>query len=382
MKLDYYLYLAITTVFSLDASRSPFRRQDTTMPQITTQWTNENQQYHLKNYYLEEEAIFKKFDKAHIMSHLLPNDAISYRYNPEKSVSGEVLSKLAEEVLVEIQQHKRKYKNFKILKNEDFNPRTASGSLILKFNDYPFVLKIFMETPRTFVRPFSKGIINSIFFIMGGGATRYLSGFLRLKNLEAAQALIDDNPYLKNKIFFPRKWFFMPSHVRWFYIKGNNIGPSGKELVIEVPSVYMIVTDWISFKKPFSIFNSTERQIGTCIANYLGNRIDAHIDNFVEEYVPEDATLPAYKALPIQEFIDKHQLTPVCMELEKIPGRIGIIDTEHFPTMLGLKKPLRFTNYSSWYGQISAKCFNDCFLKHKVKRSAIQKQPVPVIMPC
>lgn len=369
-----HLIVLLATIFISCSARSPFRSEDPQIPQITTQWTDEDQQYILKNHYLEREAIFEKFDKGHVMSHQIPNEPIPYRYNPEKSVQGEKLTKLAQEVLVEIHQHKRRYKDFKILKNDDFNPRTASGSLILKYNDYPFVLKIFTETPRTFVRPFSKGVINSIFFIMGGGATRYQSGFLRVKNLEAAQALINDEPYLSQKVFFPRKWFYIPPHVRWFYIRGKNIGPSGSELVVEVPSTYMIISDWISFERPFGLTNKDERAVGTCIANYLGNRIDAHIDNFVEEKLPEGSTI---KIPPIDP-----SLKPPCPEFKNIKGRVGIIDTEHFPTMLGLKQPLRFSGYTSWYTQISAKCFSDCFFKHKFKRTMVQREPIPVVMPC
>ena len=61
--------------------------------------------------------------------------------------------------------------------------------------------------------------------------------------------------------------------------------------------------------------------------------------------------------------------------LEKETGKIVVIDTEHFPTMVGLKEPITFDTYSSWYLQLSGKCFKDNFLRDKQLRREMQTKP-------
>ena len=55
-------------------------------------------------------------------------------------------------------------------------------------------------------------------------------------------------------------------------------------------------------------------RIAKCLrfAHYLENRVDAHVDNFM---------------------------------VEKSTGIIVLIDTEHFPTMVGLKEPFEYDDY-------------------------------------
>ena len=327
--------------------RSPLRPQDPFMPEIITCWPGSRQTHHLRDHCLEEHALFFKFDRQYFMDHLLPDDPIPFRLNLEKKVAGSVLKAQIEELLIELYQKKKKFKYFKVLKDNDFNTRSVSGLIILKFKQYPFVLKLFMKTPETFVKPLSEGIIPRFFFRMGGGINRHLSGFTRVKNLEEINKRIDESPHWRELIDTPRKWFWLPNKARWIELRGKNIGRVDR--VIELPATYGIIADFIENDKTFSIMKEEDRRISLDFANYCENRVDAHADNFM---------------------------------VEKSTGIIVLIDTEHFPTMVGLKEPFVYDNYVTWYSKLSAKCFRDIFLRTKKQRRELQINPSREILPC
>ena len=147
-----------------------------------------------------------------------------------------------------------------MLKDSDFNSRSVSGLIILKFKEYPFVLKLFIKTPETFVKPLSEGMIPRFFFRMGGGINRHLSGFTRVKNLEEIRKKIEANPEWNELIDTPRKWFWLPKNPRWIEVRSKNIGPSG-ELKTELPAMYGIVADFIENDKSFSLWNTEDREM-------------------------------------------------------------------------------------------------------------------------
>jgi hypothetical protein len=322
--------------------RSIHRPIDPYVPVITTRWNaSDLQSYSLRDSHLLEYTLFEKFDPDHFFSLLLPQKLIPFRRDPTCMVSGKHLMDLLEELVTDLQtlrSKKNTFKNFIVLKQRDFNPVDHSGNIILKFKDYPFVVKIFMETPETFVNPFSKGIEPSCFFIMGS-ANRYLSGFLRIKNLYAIREHLAASPYWSERVDLPRKWFWQPKDNRWFELKGENF--AGKTRSMMLPSLYAIVSDFIEGDRTFTIFDGKNRHEARRLCHFLGSQIDPHIDNFI---------------------------------YEKSTGKIVIIDTEHFPTMVGLDKPLEFSSYLSLYCQLSWKCFKDKFCRSKVERRRIQQQ--------
>lgn len=341
------IFFTITISILLDA-RSPLRPRDPLMPELITCWPGESKTYHLRDYCLERHALFQKFDKQYFMDHLLPDDCIPYRLEPDKCVMGSHLKDLVEELLVELSHQAKKYKHFKILKDSDFNTRVVSGLIIFRFKNYPFVLKLFIKTPETFARPFSEGLNPRFFFRMGGGINRHLSGFTRIKNLEEIDKKIDASPYWSALIDTPRKWFLLPKNPRWIELLGKNIGP-GPELKTEIPAVYGIIADFIENDASFSLMNSEDRQIALDFAHYLDNRVDAHVDNFM---------------------------------VEKSTGITVLIDTEHFPTMVGLKGKFHYDNYTQWYARLSGKCAKDIFLRTKQQRRNLQTHPTNELHPC
>ena len=347
MPQKFIFYVIISNFIAL-CGRSPLRSQDPLMPEIITCWPGERKTFHLREYCLEQHAIFSKFDREYFMGHLLPDEPIPYRLTPDKHVEGSRLKKQIEELLVELQSKKKSYAHFKVLKDSDFNARTVSGLIILKFKEYPFVLKLFIKTPETFVKPLSEGMIPRFFFRMGGGINRHLSGFTRIKNLEEIRNKIDEDDQWSKLIDTPRKWFWLPKDPRWIEVRSKNIGNAG-ELKTELPAVYGIVADFIENDKSFSLFNPEDREVALKFANYIGNRVDAHVDNLM---------------------------------VEKSTGIIVLIDTEHFPTMVGLKEPLEYDDYVTWYRKLSTKCFKDMFLRTKKDRRDLQANPTQELFPC
>lgn len=340
------LLCIICLYVTLVGARSVLRPKDPLMPEIITRWTDDTKTHHLQDYHLEEQALFTKFNRDYFLKHQLPQGPITYRYDKNKAVSGEKLNKLAQHLVQEISQHKKTYTHFKVLKADDFNGRIASGTAIFKYKDYPFVLKLFIKTPETFVKPFSEGFVPSCFFVMGGGINRYLSGFTRIKNLEYVKGKIDNHPYWSKLVDTPRKWFWTPTQGKWFELKGKNIGKG--EQCITLPSVYGIIADAIKSERILNIFFKPERDFALKLAHFLENRIDAHVDNFM---------------------------------VEKKTGKVILIDTEHFPTMVGLKEPLQYDSYSAWYCKLAYKCFIAKFSFHKKYRKELQTHPTAALLP-
>lgn len=329
-------------------ARSIHRPQDPCMPTISVGWHGDRERFILSNRNLEEYSIFKLFDKNHVEQNLLPPSPISFRNSPGKSVDGKYLSILIDQLLDEIMQKNKRYTNFTILQNKGFNRRKACGLLIVKFNDYPFVVKLFIETPKSFVNPWAKGFEPIFFFYMGGGVNRHLSGFTRIKNLMYIKQRIASDPQWSNLVDVPRKWFWLPDTTsNWLEIMGTNIG--GKQaLHTHIPGIYAIVADAIDAERTFSSLKKGDLDKALGLTNFLHANLDLHITNFM---------------------------------VEKETKKIVIIDTEHFPTMVGLKEPKTFSSYLSWYTMLMGKCAEDMLFSTKQMRRDAQSINVSTLAP-
>lgn len=341
--LQINIFLSILYSLNIISTRSIFRPVDPLTPEIITRWQTGKKSYSFKDKYLEQEAIFKKFDYNYIINHKLPLGFITYRNSKSKKVKGLILDKLANNLLKELYSKKKDYKDFKVLKDNDFDRKNISGNLILKYKNYPFVLKLFIETPKSFTSPFSKGWQPACFFLMSGGINRYLSGFTRIKNLEWIKDRISKSEEYKDIIDFPRKWFWLPKKNRWFELTGKNI--TLPEQTIILPSIYGIIADSIN-KASFNPIFKKDPKFGLKLSYYLSSRLDPNFENFM---------------------------------YEKETGKIVIIDTEHFPSMVGLKNPTKFKSYTDWYLKLSLKCLVDRLTRHKRFRRKIQFEPIPTI---
>lgn len=320
------------------ADRSIFRKQDPLLPQITTDWATPTKEYVIKNSHLEEYPLFKTFDKDYFMSHQLPMGTISFRINTDDSLEGQEFALVLENLFHEIDQKKHTYKDFDVVRKSNFNRRKSSGALILKSKKYPFIVKLFKEDPHSFVKPNTKGFEPIFFFLMGGGVNRHLTGFTRIKNLEIIREKLAHHPEWKDTVDVPRKWFYLPKNSPWIKITGKNIGKE-PTLTATFPGTYCIVADAINYDRIFSIKKKNDRKIALDLCNAVDLWIDPHIDNFF---------------------------------IEKETQKIVIIDTEHFPTVVGLKENVSFDSYTSWYSYLVKKCAKDKFFKNKKERRAIQ----------
>lgn len=312
------------------------------MPEIVTNWHGSKQLFSMKSPFLQEYPIFKLFDEKFFYSHLLPAGTIPYRNDPTKSVKGETLTALIENLLEEIKENKKKFTDFDVLQWKDYNRRKHYGLIVLKFKDYPFVLKLFIETPESLTAPFDKGIEPIFLFCMGGGINRHMTGFTRIPNLEIINERLSSNPYWQDKVTTPRKWYWLSKNTQWIDVQGKYINQNCQKLKTTIPGTYAIIADFIECDRKFSLLNHNDKAQSLELCNYLELLVDPHIENFM---------------------------------IEKDSKKIAIVDTEHFLTIVGLEKVTKeYKNYGSWYLELAVKCLKDSFFCTKKNRIETRKR--------
>lgn len=316
---------------SLYAARSPHRPAQSWYPSIITRWTDEKVTYSLESTHLEEYPFFDVFDKKYFETHILPHEKITFRNHPEKSVDGTILSNLIEGLLKEVDQGKKRFTHFKVLKDDDFNHHMGWGLIIAKFKDYPFVVKLSFETPEGITRPESHGFIPLFFFYLGGGVNRHITGFTRVSNSYSVKQRIAMDPAWADRVEVPRKWFWLPQKPRWIEIRGNNLGGKSNQRT-EIPGVYAVIADAIESTHTLSVKKAEDRALAMELSGFLELQVDPHIDNYM---------------------------------FEKGTGKIVIIDTEHFPTVAGYREPHHYDSYLGWYAGLISKCSKDMIFQTK-----------------
>jgi hypothetical protein len=146
----YLLKIVVCTLLTLCACRrSVHRPGNAKLPQITTYWSDDpSTRYTLKNSHLEP-TIFTIFDENYFLRHQLP-EIIPGRHDAQKSfMSARLIEDLERAVAQLTGTHKKikKIDNFIILKQRDYNYLKHTGLIILRHKEYPFVVKLFMESP-------------------------------------------------------------------------------------------------------------------------------------------------------------------------------------------------------------------------------------------
>ncbi len=320
--------------------RSPLRQKDPFLPEITIQWENSNKTYIVRDSHLEEYPIFA-FDAKHYQKNSLPQQHITH-VSSVSSSSGIELSQLIEEVIHDIEKHKRHYKHFTVLQDKNFNYTECYGLLVLKFNAHPFVLKLFIERPDTIYNIYNKGVEPLAFFYMSGGTTRHITGLSRILNRDRILKRIDTMPNWQGKIHIPRKWFWTPKNKPWIKITGKNIGKK-KNPSISLPGTYAIVADAIDTKQKVDLPGNQQRKMIMDLCNDLNLFIDPHANNFV---------------------FNRNAVTGDL--------HITILDTEHFPSMVGFKKNIKFNDHVEWFFHLTGKFIKDAYFRTKDERRAAQ----------
>lgn len=319
-------------------ARSKIRKSEKQKPKIEVcREKKPKRVYFIASNYLEEDAIFKTFDKNFFYQNTLP-EKITYLYDPKKSISKVELDQKLEKLVREIYKKKRKYKDFTILKNCDFNRRKKSGLMVLKFKNCPFVAKVFVENPRNFVKPYSKGFCPACIFNISGGINRHILGFTRIKNMQNIKDKLSKDNSFEKMVVMPRKWHWAPKDPKNMKITGYNFRKDNQTIQMTMPGIYCIIADAMNLTdtiKP-SIFDKNARDLCMGLCNYLDLVIDPNIENF---------------------FIDKNR------------EKVIIVDTENLRTMTKINEKLNFDSYIAWYLKIACKFLTDSFFKTKyVKR--------------
>lgn len=318
-------------------SRSIRRPHRDEVPTITMSYKGEPTKHVLKNWYLEEYPYFKLYNAGYLEKFHLPDTAVTHRYAPDATSNGDEMKKKIDILITHLHTKKKLSPDFILLQDKDYNYQTHCGLVVVKFKDHPFVVKLFMEDPKSLVNPYSKGIEPMFFFFMGGGVNRHLSGFTRIRNRELVLQKIEASPKWSGKVDIPRKWFHIPQASKPIVMVGNNIGPTRTQS-IEIPSMYCIVADAVEAKR----YSYSTKPGALELCNDLGLMIDPHITNFMTE--PSSS-------------------------------KLVIVDTEHFPSVVGLKEPKRFKSHLQWYFHLMSKCVRDMFLRSKWARRQAQQSP-------
>ncbi|MDR3550629.1 MAG: hypothetical protein P4L31_04405 [Candidatus Babeliales bacterium] len=327
------------TLYTISAAaRSIHRPADGMLPKISVRSDNDSDHYTLQSSHLAFYPFFSVFDKSFFDENLLPKTPIAHRNNPTKTIDPEILNNLIEGLLKEIHQKKMQYADFQIITSKNFNRKKECGMMILKFKDHPFIVKLAIESPQTFINPYCKGLDNVWFFPLGGGINRHLAGLTRIKNRQMIQNRLADHPEWSTLVDVPRKWYWIPKKDNWLEITGSNMGGQ-KTVTTKIPSTYCIIADEIHTKQEFSLFNKDQTTLALKICNYLDLWIDPHINNFM---------------------------------VEQETNKIVIVDTEHFPSVVGIKEKVTFDNYTSWYLYLMGKCTKDWFFRTKDERHFAQ----------
>jgi len=340
-----FILLLTTLLSSPLVSRSIHRHSNPTIPYITV--TASNQEYaelwtkssratkvnKLQSRFLRRGTLTRTYKNANFKKYSLPYGYLKFRKG-DTSIHTNVLKEEAEIVLKEILQKEKEFTYFTVLKDSGFNYNNLSGFIALKYKNYPFVLKLFIEHPHTFIDPFNKGFHESCQFVLNGNM-RHLSGFTRIHNLEAAKKALAKDPEYRYYIDFPRKWYWIPNSQPYLTIDWHDQHHSHHEK-IKLPGIYGIICDFIETDKKIQHQEKhTLRQISVDVGNYLHNIIDSNVENFVPE---------------------------------KDSNKIVIIDTEHFPTMVGLDKEMNSNGYIQWYLELTFKYLKTLLMRPKQNR--------------
>ncbi len=352
----YFAILLALLNFNTTFNRNPRRPEDITIPQITVSSTDpEYAQTWISAKSLKKATSFKKlfkktyklnegktyfrikpikngFDSDYFNTHLLPSEIIQFRYG-NGSVSGSILSKLAQEFLEEIKVGQKKFHNFIVLKDRDFNYKTLSGLIVVKFKNHPFVLKLSIEHPHTIIHTFSYKNIEAIGRYITGGNLRHLSNFTRIPNLDRIKHILSFNPFYLKSLQFPRKWYWKPEKNYDLKIEWQC---NGHQATMILPSIYGTISDFIETepKQPQAELN----RLSMKIAMDTGFLIDPHSGNIV---------------------------------IEKGTHNYVLLDTEDFRLMVGLDRSMNAKKYSGWLLELGYKGF--CTVVSRSKKERVEQ---------
>lgn len=321
------MFLLCTSWHQITYSRSIHRPIDPDMPQITAYWNNQSPRYTIKDRRIQKYPIFEITPELSY-PYMLPDGPITFSTHTTRKVMGSALKRDLEHLLTEIKADHASFTHFYLLKRQ-------GGYYILRYKHYPFVVKLSIEQPKTFVDPFCRGFIPMWFFFMAGGSNRHMTGLTRIPNLYKINKILAHTEWC-DLVKTPRKWFWLPRECTFFHITGKNIGPQKETLTTSLPSIYAVIADAIDTTQYIPLANKQKNGMIIKLCNNLNLMVDPHENNFI------------------------FQWNPITKKLA-----IVIIDTEDFPTMVGIRENKQFTGHADFYVSLTRKCARDIFLWSK-----------------
>ena len=331
-------FLMVLTWGTPLASRSAWRKKLESAPTITTQWAQgtEIKSYTIADSHIEKYPLFTIFNQAHFEQNKIPQGRLAYTAKGKTEyVDSAILMELCEGLVKEATAKKRKFTHFKILQKKNFNRRHMCGLLVVKFNDYPFVVKLFIENPQSLINYWCKGFEPIFFWNMGNGTGRHVCGLTRIGNKSIIRDRLEQKPFELATINIPRKWFWEPKKNNYIKIHGTNIGMSHETCDTQLPGMYAIIADYIQIHDNTTLTHAEKGSISMALCNHLDLIIDPHANNYIFNRDTENRL------------------------------HITLIDTEYFPVMVGLKKRKQFESYFEWYTYLIEKCIQDTFYQPK-----------------
>lgn len=314
MKNTYGILLLCSILQSeIDATHT---RHKPLAKELFTRWIDDDVVYTEKTHHADTQHLFHAYNKAECDAYALPKGPITYRNNHEKTIQGQVIYQDIARVIEQLRAHEP-ITQFTVLKDAEFNYHEVAGLLVLKSNTYPFVVKLFCETPKSFLRPADKGFRHACMARMTNGLTRYLSGFGRIKNCAHIRHLLTQHP--EHQLDLPRKWFVLPEGTRFFELVGHNFDT--KPLRTELPACYAIVADEIASDISFRKLKRDHSKDILHLCQTSNFCIDPNRRNFC---------------------------------IEKGTGKLVLIDTEHFSQTLGFKTKLHASSYQGLHIKMAA----------------------------
>lgn len=329
------LYVAAATMATIVSTflYHHHKLTDTTIPAVTACWFSDQNddcvKYTATSVHLKPAVFFDLYSQIN-KKHLVPEVGMICDGHV---ISQEKLNDLISTLLEEIREKKSEYTDFTILKKNNFNTKNGHGALIVKFKEYPLVLKLFIETPETIVNPFSKDFEELFFYVIGGGINRYFAGFTRIENRERIQqALID--AHMEQEVIVPHKCLWLPPEKSKWNKKIKLVSKNmGEHREITMPYIYGIIAQYVHLKRPFEWFNKDDRARALHISNSINSKC---------HYLCVDQNIPNYA--------------------QTDSGQTVMVDTENFGILVGFAPgEYCFSNYASFWLFCAAKLIKNCF---------------------
>jgi hypothetical protein len=262
---------------------------------IVVGWKSDWVRYRLSSHHLNPE-LFEVYDPDYLEQHRLPKGPISFRYHPEQSVLAEDLQKEVEIIVAQVTDKSFPLKNLCKLKDAEFNESLREGFLIIKMEKYPFVVKLFITSPKSFVHPMKITMMSALYFLVLK-LNRHLFGLTRIRNRNLVMKKLQENSFWKSRVDAPRKWFWVAENSQSIVIATHFA--QHPDRVIEIPSIYAIIEDAIDFSSHLSLWKERDRKLSLHLCNFLHHQVDSHPNSFVYEKETNKVVILDTEELPV-----------------------------------------------------------------------------------